>query len=72
MEKEIEKVTVHAVVENPFGHWLVCAGHNPFGPRGGRSGRCVYGRFVGGKFSNRKSADKFAVEYSNRTGAQII
>jgi hypothetical protein len=72
MTQEIEKVTVHTVIGIPFGHWLVCAGHDPKGPRGGRAGRCVSGRFIGGGFNSRKSADAFADEYARRTGAEII
>ena len=74
------KVAIHTV---PYitlsGHtcrkhaeYLVVAGANPLGPRGGRCGSIVDGEFVSGRIGKWDAAADFALDYARENGAEYI
>lgn len=52
--------------------WHVYVGENPRGPRGGRVGNCVDGRWVGGPFHQRDEAEAFAAAYAKQNKFELL
>lgn len=52
--------------------WHVYSGPNPEGPRGGRQGLIVNGRWVLGPYRTKIEADAAAKEYADKNGYELI
>lgn len=57
---------------NKWHEYIVYAGAQPYGPRGGYGGRVVAAERIGGRYRTRGEAEAVAARFAARTGAALI